>query len=152
MHPISFWVLLLSLSWVLTLETRNHIKSNWGFTSLHHKMDALLYVLALEVNVGNRADSLRRYCESVLTNLSDQGCLTICILITVLLESCGLMMFTFLRFQTSIQFTLTYDELWWTVTNCDERMNFTRLPPVLDSHCYPFTHCLDFRPVLSVLS
>ena len=74
-------------------------------------MDALLYVLALEVNVGNRADSLRRYCESVLTNLSDQGCLTICILITVLLESCGLMMFTFLRFQTSIQFTLTYDEL-----------------------------------------
>lgn len=44
-----------------------------GVTSLVHKADALLWALALEVNTGDKQESVRRYCERVICNLSDQG-------------------------------------------------------------------------------
>ena len=45
----------------------------WGFTALVHKIDALVYALALEVNTGNRQTSLAAYGERVISCLSDQG-------------------------------------------------------------------------------
>ena len=44
-----------------------------GFTSLVHKVDALVYALALEVNTGDRQQSVSHYGEQVISCLSDQG-------------------------------------------------------------------------------
>jgi len=44
-----------------------------GFTALVHKVDALLYALALEVNTGDRQQSIRQYGHRVISCLSDQG-------------------------------------------------------------------------------
>ena len=38
-----------------------------------NKLDALIWTLTLEANTGGRAQSLKRYCERVISNLSDQG-------------------------------------------------------------------------------
>lgn len=49
------------------------LNSNSGCTNFIHKLDALVYVLALEANTGNRQKSLADYCARVVSCLSDQG-------------------------------------------------------------------------------
>ena len=44
-----------------------------GFTALVHKVDALVYTLALEVNTGDRQQSISDYGKRVISCLLDQG-------------------------------------------------------------------------------
>jgi len=44
-----------------------------GYTAFEHKLDALLFVLGLECNTGDRQRSIQSYGERVISNLSDQG-------------------------------------------------------------------------------